>query len=167
MTEYAKPDWRTILLLLGAAGGGLLALTMIPLLLAYSLSGSAFSGHQSLNGPDVLQAMVLAASLAVVGALSFPAFHNSLRSLRGAAVARGGPPRLDVWQALLLIVIWLGASWLGQAVLGAGAWKWAAPALPRVGDRRARLLVGAPRGRRPRPRISDAQLGFVRHRDVA
>ena len=137
MTEQSGRDWIAVFLLIGSAGGALLALSMVLALLAYAASTSALGRPQPVNGPDALQAVVLAASLALVGALSLPALYNSIRSVRGKAVGAGGPRRLGIWQALMLVIAWLGACWLGQAVVADGAWKWTAPAFHA-------LAIGAP-----------------------
>jgi len=135
--DLTRRDWRPVLLLIGSASGALLAFAMILVLIAYAMSGSALGLARPVNAPDVLQAMVLAGSVALVGALSLPALHSSLASLRGTAVRVGGPRSLGTWQVLILIVAWLGACWLAQAVIDDRIWKWAAPALHV-------LAIGAP-----------------------
>jgi len=130
-------DWRPVLLLIGSASGVLLAFAMILALLAYAVSGSALGRARPVNEPDVLQAMVLVGSVALVGALSLPAFYYTMASLRGRALGAGGSRSPGTWQIFILIVAWLGACWLGQAVIGDRIWKWAAPALHA-------LAIGAP-----------------------
>ena len=88
-------------MLIGSAGGALLAFSIVLAILAYAAGASALGSPQPANAPDALQAMVLVVSLALVGALSLPAAYNSARSLRGRAVAAGCPRRLGIGQALI------------------------------------------------------------------
>ena len=137
MKALTGRDWRPVLLLIASASGVLLAFAMIIVLLAYAVSGSALGRARPGNEPDVLQAMVLVGSVGLVGALSLPALINTLASLRGRALGVGGFRSLGRWQVLILIVAWLGACGLAQAVIDDGVWKWAAPAFHA-------LAIGAP-----------------------
>ena len=124
-------------MLVASAAGASLALAMILLLVAYAVSGSALVPARPADAPDVLQILVLAGSVALVGALSLPALFNSVAALRGRVPTVRAPGSLGISQVLLLVVAWLGACWLAQVVIDHRVWKWTAPAFHA-------LAIGAP-----------------------
>jgi RsiW-degrading membrane proteinase PrsW (M82 family) len=123
-----EKDWRTVLLAAASLGGALLAFVVATLLVAYALAGLV-RGELRQSGPPPLQALVLASALSLVGVTLLPSAYYSIERLRGADIPLAKPSSMKVWQGILLLLLWIGASLLAQLLVDQNIWKWFTPPL--------------------------------------
>ncbi len=121
-------DWRTILLAVGAAAGAVLAFSSLALLLVFNgfegVRATVVGTHRTL-----LELVVLAAALLVIGAVFLLALYYSLLRLGGRVVPSSEPRLLKVWQASLLFLIWVAAALGAGFLVDKPVVKWITPLL--------------------------------------
>jgi RsiW-degrading membrane proteinase PrsW (M82 family) len=125
---HRGPDGRGILLLVASSGIALLSLLAAACLLLYA-AVSLFLPGNTPAAPDQIQAVILASAAILIGTLAFVAAFHGLRDLGGEHSSAIRPRSLSIWQALLLLIGWVGASWLAQFLVNKDQWKWLAPVL--------------------------------------
>jgi len=128
MMERRQNDWKTVLLAVGAVGGALLAFSSAALVVAFGIVGT-FQPELANTKQSALDVAVMASALVVIGAAFLPAAYYSIQHLRGQAVPAGRPRLLQVWQGILLVLVWLAAALGAQFLLGNPIAKWVTPAL--------------------------------------
>jgi hypothetical protein len=121
-------DWRSILLGLGGIASALAAFAFAALMIIYSIVG-VVRGDLGENGPTTLQAVVLASGVLLTGAVFLPASYYSIQRLRGVQLPDIAPKLLKTWQGLLLLLLWAGAAFLAQLLIGNDIFKWFTPPL--------------------------------------
>ncbi len=147
--EQHETDWRTILLLVGAAGGAVLAYGMAGLMIIYAGIG-AFNPSLAGEGRSAFDYIVLAAAPVVIGTMFLPAVYYSIRRLMGRPVSGKTVPlgmpdeahgftvgRTSVsdpvaWSlviGLVVALIWIGIAILAGRLVGNSVLKWTTPPL--------------------------------------
>ncbi|MFH1185718.1 MAG: PrsW family glutamic-type intramembrane protease [Chloroflexota bacterium] len=128
MMGNAGRDWRVALLAVVSGGIGLLALALAVSASAYAVVGP-WIGRKDSDSPDPLGVIVLSGALALVGVLMLVASYYALRALRlqpdRAAMARP----IRIWEASILLLVWLASSILAQLFLDQPPWRWVTPFL--------------------------------------
>lgn len=129
MTDQRGNDWRTILVVLGAAGGAVLAFSTAALVLA----AAAMRAVQPASAPGaakpLLDVVMTATALVVIGAVFLPTVYYGIRRFSGHPVPAVQPGTLKIRQGVLLVVAWLlcavGAGLLFDKPIA----KWLTPLL--------------------------------------
>ncbi len=119
-------DWRTILLVIGGACGALAAFGLAVLTM-FVESVQAVLHTLSKNSPTLVETLVLASALIFAGAVLLPAVYFGIQRLRGREIAAGAPRPLRFWEAVFILAIWIGVSFLAQALFDFGILGWLAP----------------------------------------
>ena len=119
-------DWRTILLVIGGAGGTLFAFG-VALLTVLVNSIQTILHTSTKNSPSLTQTFVLASALLFVGAMLLPAVYFGIQRLRGKEIAAGSPRPLKIWEALLIVAAWIAVSFLAQGLFDSGILAWLTP----------------------------------------
>lgn len=127
MSEHGS-DWRSILLTLGAGGCAILLFASVAVMLAYEVLGR-FNPALATTERTPLDVVVLASALVLIGLTFLPGAYFGLQRLRGLAVPASTPSLLNVWQGILLVLVWLGAALGAQFLLPAAILKWVTPLL--------------------------------------
>lgn len=126
--EKSRGNWRTILLAVGGAGGGLLAIGFATLLAVYagfaSLPGS-FHNDPLTN----LQAEVTASALILAGAILLIAGYYSIQRLRGREIPPANVQPLKLWQGIVLFIVWVGSAGLAEVLFKDDLLRWFTPPL--------------------------------------
>ena len=121
-------DWRTILLAVGCVAGAFLAVA-----LAASLTFSAALAPAGLSiardGLTSLDVVIPATAFLFLGALAIPAAYYSIGYLAGGASRALIPPRLRLWQGVVLLLLWIGSALLAGFLVDKDSWRWLTPAL--------------------------------------
>ena len=126
--QRRETDWRTVLLAIGAAGGAVLAFGAAAVLVLYSALD--LTRLQLLkSGRADIQTAVAVGTLTVIGMAFLPALFYSMRRLLGGEVPAAKPGRLRIWQAVLLILAWLGAAAGAGFLFDKPIVKWVTPIL--------------------------------------
>ncbi len=121
-------DWRTILLAVGCAAGTVLAMTLSASMGFYAaLTPGSISLGQA--GTTALDVLVPASAILFMGALAIPAAYYSISYLAGAADPTSLPPRLRVWEGIVLFVLWITSGLLAGYLVDKEPWKWLTPGL--------------------------------------
>ncbi len=147
--EQHETDWRTILLLVGAAGGAVLAYGLAGLLILYAGLGSLNLPVAS-DGRTAFDCLVLAAAPLVIGTLFLPAIYYSIRRLAGRTAAGtpvplgmpetmnrfmlgrmavNGPVALSIVYGLIAVLVWIFLAFLAGRFVTNSVLKWATPPL--------------------------------------
>jgi RsiW-degrading membrane proteinase PrsW (M82 family) len=126
--ESRGGDWRAVLLAVAGLGGTLFALAIAGSILAYAALGAANPAALT-TAPPLLDGILLASALILIGAAFFPSAYYSIRRLRGREVPATEPKPLKVWQGLILFLVWAAASALAQFLFNHGPLKWLTPPL--------------------------------------
>ncbi len=126
--ERTETDWRTILLLLGAAGGALLAYGIAASILIYA-SFEAASPQPAAAGRSAFEFIVLAGAPLVIGTVFLPAVYYSIRRLLGRAAIPAAPKVLRIPQAVVLVLVWAAAAAGAGLLFDKPVAKWITPAL--------------------------------------
>ena len=128
MNSQAGRDWRVILLLVGSGGSGLLALGAAFSVAVYAAL-DAWRGAQTTSPTAQMGIMVAVGALALIGAILAFAGYQALMAVLGRPKQPiiGAPIRFRT--ALVLLLVWLAASILAQAVINAGGPVWLASPL--------------------------------------
>ncbi len=147
--EQHETDWRTILLLVGAAGGAVLAYAGAGLLVLYAGLG-ALKLPAATDGHSVFDYIVLAAAPIVIGTMFLPAVYYSIRRLAGRTatgntvplgmpekmnrfmlgrMALNGPVALGFVYGLIVVLVWIGIALLAGRLVTNSVLKWTTPPL--------------------------------------
>jgi len=128
MMGNAGRGWRVALLAVVSGGFGLLALAVAISASAYAVLGP-WMGRKDSDSPDPLGVFILAGALAFVGVLMVAALYYAVRALRREAdrAAMGRP--VGMWEASILVLVWLASSILAQMLLDQPPWRWLTPFL--------------------------------------
>ncbi len=147
--EQHETDWRTILLLIGAAGGAILAYSIAGLMVLYAGLDTVHPSALA-EGRTAFDFFVLAAAPAAIGTIFLPAVYFSVRrllgrptrakpvpltlperlrpvSLRGTSVSR--PIAATVLYALVVAVVWVAVAFLAGRLVTSSVLKWITPPL--------------------------------------
>src|SRR5512140_1610446 len=138
MMEHHETDWRTILLLVGAAGGAVLAYSSAGLIILFA-GVDTLSPSAGTAGRSAFEYFVLAAAPLVIGTIFLPAVYYSIRRLVGKPVAAKavplgvsdraqqvtvgrttirGPVATSVFYGLIAVLVWVGVAVLaGRLVI--------------------------------------------------
>lgn len=127
MSERGR-DWRTILLAAGAICGACLAVVAAASMVFYAaLAPTGLSlGRETASPLDVV---VPATAVMFMAILALPAASSSIRYLATGVNVESRPPLLRIWEGLLLIPPWVGASFLAGYLVGKQPWQWLTPLL--------------------------------------
>ena len=126
--ERRETDWRTVLLLLGAAGGAVLAYAAGASILLYG-GLEAVNPQPMAAGRSALDFVVLAGAPIVIGTMFLPAIYYSIRRLLGRAALPADPKVLKVPQAIVLVLVWAAAAAGAGLLVDKPIAKWITPAL--------------------------------------
>src|SRR5712691_2539497 len=124
----SQRDWRTVLLAVAGLGGGVFAFAIAMSIVVYAALGAGNPGLLK-EAPALLDGILLASALILIGTAFFRSAYYSIRRLRGREVPAADPKPLKAWQGVLLFLLWLGASGLAQFLFNHGPLKWATPPL--------------------------------------
>ncbi|HEX2698570.1 MAG TPA: PrsW family glutamic-type intramembrane protease [Anaerolineales bacterium] len=125
MIERRVNDWRTILLAALSIGGGALLFATAVLVILMAVIGQV--NPRFGDAPPLLEALLLASALMLIGALFWVAGYFSVQRLRGKETPSPTPNILKVWQGLLLFVLWLASCGLAQVFFRNDILKWFTP----------------------------------------
>ncbi len=127
--ERRASDWRTVLLVIGASGGALLAFGAALAMLAYALWGAISPASLGDGNRSPLDLVVLASAFVIIGAIFIPAVFYGLQWLRGRNVPAANPPLLKTWQGLLLALTWAAAAVGAGFLVDKPVLRWITPLL--------------------------------------
>jgi ABC-type maltose transport system permease subunit len=149
--DQHETDWRTILLLVGAAGGAVIAYALAGLTILYAGFGAIRPSTASTSGRTPFDFFVLAAAPLMIGTIFLPAVYYSIRRLMGRRVPGervplgisgrlhpirvGGAVSLNTAIARSLLVglvvalAWIGISFLAGRLVNDAVLKWFTPLL--------------------------------------
>lgn len=128
MIRQAGRDWRVILLLVGGGGSGLLAVGAA-ISLAVFAAWDAWSGQRTTSSTAQVGIVVAVGALALIGGMLAIAGYQALMEVKGRPRQQIINTPIRFHTALVLLLVWLAASILAQAVLNAGDAKWLASPL--------------------------------------
>jgi hypothetical protein len=94
--------------------------------LTRALVGS-LSRSSTFSSTDMLQAVILAGAVTMIGSLSLPAAYYSIQRLRERPIPRFSPKQLAIGQGLVLFLLWIGSSLAAQFLAVRNPWKWVVP----------------------------------------
>ncbi len=147
--EQHETDWRTILLLVGAAGGAVLAYGLAALMILYAGLGSLNLPVAS-DGRTTFDYLVLAAAPLVIGTMFLPAVYYSIRRLAGRTatgrtvplgmpermnrfmlgrMAVNGPIALSIVYGVIVAILWIAIALLAGRLVTNSVLKWTTPPL--------------------------------------
>ena len=126
--ERRNGNGRTILLVVGATGGALLAFGLALAMLAYALWGAVNPLSLADGDRSSLDFVVLASALVVIGAVFVPSVYYGIQRLRGH-VTPANPRILRIWQGIVLVVVWLAAAVGAGLLVDKPVAKWITPLL--------------------------------------
>ena len=106
----------------------MLALGLAIAIVGYSLFRSGAS-HSNARGPGLLQALVLASAVALIGSLLLPAAYHGLRRLLGGPAPLISLPPLQFPLGIVLVLAWFGFSGLSQLFFNHPLLTWFSPPL--------------------------------------
>ena len=119
-------DWRTILLVFGGIGVALFSVGLAVLMI-FVESVQAVFHMLSQDSPSFVETLVLASALIFAGAALLPAVYFGIQKLRGKEIKPGSPRPLRIWEAVLILAVWIGVSFLAQGLFDIGILGWIAP----------------------------------------
>jgi hypothetical protein len=122
-------DWRTILLVLGAGGGALLAFAAVAAMLGYIVLGSTRPDALPGDAASPLDIVVLSSAVAFIGLVMLPSVYYGIQRLRGKAIGVARFGALKIWMGLLLILLWLAAAKGAGVLVNQPTGKWVTPLL--------------------------------------
>ena len=128
MISQAGRDWRVILLLVGSGGSGLLAMGASFSIAVYA-AFDAWRGQQTTSPTTQMGIMVAVGALALIGAILAFAGYQALMAVLGRPKQPIINTPIRFRTALVLLLVWLAASILAQAVINAGGPTWLASPL--------------------------------------
>lgn len=119
-------DWRTLVLVLGAAAGALIAIGAAFSMVSIHLLQTILR-PQTTNGATFGDILPLASALVLVGVVLLPSVFFGVGRLmgKGAGVRSSRPLRIP--EGLLGVFLWLGASVIAQWIFDSGRWAWLTP----------------------------------------
>lgn len=127
MSERGR-DWRTILLAVSGVSGAFVAVLLAAMLAFYSaLSPTGINLRGAAISP--LDAFIPAVAVLFMGALALPSAYYSIGYLAGAPSQSWFLPRLGIWQALALLVLWAASALLAGYWVDKRPWLWLTPGL--------------------------------------
>ncbi len=147
--EQHETDWRTILLLIGAAGGAILAYGIAGLMVL-SAGVDAVQPSALADGRSAFDFFVLAAAPAVIGTMFLPAIYYSIRRLLGrpasakpvplgvpgrpqqvspSVAPANGPIAGTLLYGLIVALVWVGVAVLAGQLVASSVLKWITPPL--------------------------------------
>ena len=126
MESRAGKDWRSILLAIASTGGAILAVASAIIVIIYQVA-MTLRGNQE-NHP-LIDAVLLASAILLIGALLIPAAYYSLQRLTGNEVAADKTKPMNLATGILLAVVWLGFSMLAQTFYANAVLRWTTPPL--------------------------------------
>ncbi len=148
--ERHETDWRTILLLVGAAGGAVIAYGIAALMVLYAGLDTLYPSSTVAADRSPFDYFVLAAAPVVIGTILVPAVYYSVRRMLGRpatgkpvpiGMPRGfravfigrtsvsAPVAWSVLSALIVAPIWVGVAFLTGRLVANSVLKWATPVL--------------------------------------
>ncbi len=119
-------DWRSILLVFGGICVALLSIGLAILMIFIDSIQTVFH-TLSLDNSSFVETLVLASALIFAGAALLPAIYFGIQKLRGKEIKPGSPRPLKIWEAVLILAVWIGASFLAQGLFDIGFLGWVAP----------------------------------------
>jgi hypothetical protein len=127
--ERRSSDWRTVLLIIGAGGGALLAFGGALATLAYALWGMVSPLSLVDGSRSSLDFLVLGSAFAVIGVVFVPSVYYAIRWLRGRDAPPAHPAVLKTWQGLVLALVWAAAAVGAGMLVDRPIIKWVTPLL--------------------------------------
>jgi hypothetical protein len=115
------------LLAVGSTVSALLAFVLAASMLVYSALGPASPGL-TFGAPKLLQLIVLASAVSLIGALFLAASYYSIQTLRDHEVPAYTPKPLRSWQWAALLSLWIASALLAQVLFQKSTWAWLTPA---------------------------------------
>lgn len=122
-------DWRTILLIIGASGGALLAFGGAMAMLASALWGMVSPPSVTDGNRSSLDFFVLGSAFVIIGAVFVPSIYFAIQWLRGRSIPAAHPGVLKTWQGLVLAAVWAGAAVGAGLLVDKPIVKWITPLL--------------------------------------
>ena len=148
--KQARDEWRVVLLAVGSGGAGLLALATATSSVLYAVLG-AWVLPKGAEPTDTLSLLVVSSGVIVLAAIMLVTAFRALLVLKGQTNPSFASPAVAPRSAIVLLLLWLAASLLGQLIIDREPWKWSAPLLHLVAILApvyllSRLAIGGLRG---------------------
>ncbi len=122
-------DSRTVLLVVGAGGGAVLAFGAALAMLAYALWGAVSPSSPGDGNRSPLDFIVLGSAFAVIGVALMPSVYYGVQWLRGRSIPPAKPAILKTWQGILLALVWAGAAVAAGFLIDRPIARWITPLL--------------------------------------